>query len=228
MYYTTTTLAFMAVCGMASSFLPSTASFTHGGPVFAKAADPSSGGSIEKAPEQQKQLSQQQQNALRALGPFAPMRRFVDIMDQMERSFFGDEDVFGGMMAPFAEQGEGALTPSRWALPNVGQLDISETDKEVNVSIDLPGLKKEDINVELSKGLLTIRAERKEEHETKDKQFMRKERSFGVVERIVRVPDTVDSSQSHVKANFKDGVLHVTLEKTPHISSSGPRRIDIQ
>jgi len=231
-----TPITVLAICGVANSFLPSTARrAANAVPLFAKAdVNPSGGGNLE-VPKEEQQLTRQQQQqdrlqAYRAISPFAPMRRWADAFEEMERRMFGDEDFFGGLLTPFAEEGsEGQLTPSsRWALPTMGHLDIAETDKDLNVTVDLPGLKKEDINIELDQGLLTISAERKEEHERKDKSFTRQERSYGIVKRVVRVPDSVDPRQSKVNADFKDGVLHITIEKTRQIGEASPRRIEIQ
>lgn len=151
------------------------------------------------------------------------MRRFVDMFDAMERQFFGPDDSW--VVMPPSEEGQ-ELT--RMMAPTMGQLDMHETDKEVQVAVDLPGLKKEGIKVTLDKGLLTISAERKDEKEEKDKNFFRQERSFGMVQRVVRVPETVDHRNSKVHADFKDGVLKITMEKTAGPKETKTREIAIE
>lgn len=103
------------------------------------------------------------------------------------------------------------------------RINVSETDKELRVSAELPGVKQEDINVSLDDEVLTIRGEKKVE-ETSDKEnyhFM--ERSYGSFQRSLRLPFAVQADQVH--ADFKDGVLTVTLPKSPQQDRS--RKIEI-
>lgn len=95
-----------------------------------------------------------------------------------------------------------------WA-PSV---DVSETGKEIRVKAELPGVDPKDINVSLHDGLLTIRGERKHEHEDKEENFHRIERSYGAFARSFRLPAEVDADK--VKADYKDGVLKIRLPKT--------------
>jgi HSP20 family protein len=91
------------------------------------------------------------------------------------------------------------------------KLDISETDKELHVSVELPGMSEKDLDVELTADRLKIRGEKKDERETKEHNFHRTERSFGSFERVIALPTKVD--REHVQATFKNGVLNVTLPK---------------
>jgi len=91
--------------------------------------------------------------------------------------------------------------------------DISETENEYTISSDLPGIKKEDIKIELNEGYLTIKAERKEETEEKDKKYYRRERVYGNFVRTVALPDYVESNEKEIKAEFKDGVLNIIMPK---------------
>jgi HSP20 family protein len=92
------------------------------------------------------------------------------------------------------------------------KVDVRETDREVEVTAELPGMDEADIDVSVADGVLTIRGERKEERETKDKDYVRRERNFGRIERIVPLPAGLDPNAATAK--FKNGVLTVTIAKT--------------
>jgi HSP20 family protein len=92
------------------------------------------------------------------------------------------------------------------------RLDVSETDKALEVVADLPGMEKKDINVSLDGDLLTIKGEKKEVKEKKDKHFHTIERRSGSFYRALRLPSEVESDK--IEANFKDGVLTLTLPKS--------------
>ncbi|MDP3479608.1 MAG: Hsp20/alpha crystallin family protein [Desulfoprunum sp.] len=92
------------------------------------------------------------------------------------------------------------------------RLDVSETDQAIEILADLPGMEKKDISVSLEDDLLTIKGERKEEKENKDKQYHTIERRTGSFYRALRLPVEVDIERS--EANFKDGVLTLKLPKT--------------
>jgi len=106
------------------------------------------------------------------------------------------------------ESGSEMLAVADW-MPSV---DISETDAAYLVKGEIPGVNKEDVKVTLQDGMLTIQGERKQEKEEKGKKFHRVECSYGSFVRSFRVPD--DADQNTVKAEFKDGMLNVTLPKT--------------
>ena len=89
-------------------------------------------------------------------------------------------------------------------------VEVNETDKEVKVVAELPGLEKKDVSVELASGVLTISGEKKSETEDKERRFS--ERFYGRFERHIPI-DEVD--QDNVGASFNKGVLTVTLPKSP-------------
>jgi HSP20 family protein len=91
-------------------------------------------------------------------------------------------------------------------------LDMSETDKAIDVRMDLPGITAKDIDIQVNGNLLTVSGERKEEKEEKGKTFHRVERSCGSFSRTVTLPCAVNESE--VAAEYKDGVLTVKLPKT--------------
>ena len=90
--------------------------------------------------------------------------------------------------------------------------DISETDTEYDISVELPGIDEKDIEIDVSEGMLTMNAEKREEREEKKKNYHLTERSFGSVRRSFRVPEGVNVSK--IKADFSKGVLHMMLPKT--------------
>lgn len=89
--------------------------------------------------------------------------------------------------------------------------DITEDDGHYVVTAELPGMKREDVTVELSDRVLSIRGEKKSEREEKSEKRRYVERSFGTFSRVFTLPS--DASEEKVQASFKDGVLTVTLDK---------------
>lgn len=98
-----------------------------------------------------------------------------------------------------------ALAPRTWA-PST---DIYEQDGSLIVKAELPGLKKEDIEVSLDRGSLVIRGERKAEHEVKEERFFRMERTYGSFYRRIPLPSDVKADQ--IKASYTHGVLEVRI-----------------
>lgn len=93
----------------------------------------------------------------------------------------------------------------------VPSVDVSETDDEITVSADLPGLEKENIELQIQDNVLTIRGEREHHEETKERNVYRSERSYGTFHRSVRLPAEVDANKADAK--YKNGVLTVKLPK---------------
>jgi HSP20 family protein len=114
--------------------------------------------------------------------------------------------VFGTMPKPFDLREP--LTVTEFTPP----VDIQETEKEYLVKAELPEVKKEDVKVLVENGVLTIQGERKMEKEEKGKKFHRIERSYGTFLRTFTVP--LDADETKVAADFKEGLLKVTIPKT--------------
>src|SRR5271170_258260 len=102
-------------------------------------------------------------------------------------------------------------------------VDIVETENDLVLKADVPGVELKDIDIQLENGTLTVKGERKFEKEEKNKGFHRMERSYGSFVRIFTVPDTVDAE--HVKADYQAGVLTITLPKK---EVAKPRAIKVQ
>jgi HSP20 family protein len=102
-------------------------------------------------------------------------------------------------------------------------LDVFQDKDHVFVKCELPGMKKEDIEISLQDNVLTISGERKHEKEVKEGDGFRSERFFGRFHRSVTLPLPVQTS--NVKAQYKDGILTVTLAKA---EEAKPKQIEVQ
>ena len=127
---------------------------------------------------------------------------FRDFQREMNRLF---DDFFGEY--PVAVRGEGV----EWGGGFVPRVDVAETDKEVRVTAELPGMDEKDVDVELRGGVLTIRGERRDEQEEKGKNWYRREQSSGSFRRAIELPAGVDAGKA--RAQFKKGVLVFTAPK---------------
>jgi HSP20 family protein len=130
--------------------------------------------------------------------PFSALRAE---MDSLFDSFIGGLPAFSGM---FGSSGGRALTP---------HMDVTETDKEIVVEAELPGIDEKDVSLALQDGVLTIRGEKKHEHDEEKENYRMMERRYGSFQRSVQLPDTVDEDK--VDATFNNGVLKVSLPKRP-------------
>jgi HSP20 family protein len=102
-------------------------------------------------------------------------------------------------------------------------VDIMETENELVLKADVPGVELKDIDIQLENGTLTVKGERKFEKEEKGKGFHRMERSYGSFVRYFTVPETVDAE--HVKADYQAGVLTISLPKK---EIAKPKAIKVQ
>ncbi len=126
--------------------------------------------------------------------------------------------MLSSMLAEPFNVGFGINTIEEGTLP----LDISEDDTSVIVRASLPGFTKDQINVEVHDGVLTINAEKTEETEEKGERYYRKERQIGSMSRRVALPSIVEDGEA--SAEFKDGVLTLRLPKP---AKASPRKISI-
>ena len=125
-------------------------------------------------------------------------------------------ELFRGLAGfPFEDEG---LTTTAW-MPRV---DIFETPDAVQISCDMPGVPKEQVKVTTEGNVLTISGERRLEHEDQREGYHRVERTYGAFERSFTLPRNVDPSG--VSAQYRDGVLTLTLPKRPEAK---PRQIEI-
>ena len=104
------------------------------------------------------------------------------------------------------------------AEPNI---DVRETDKEIEVVAELPGMDEKDVEVSISDGMLAITGQKESERERKDQGYVLRERSFGRFERVIPLPEGLDLDA--VKATFKNGLLTVTIPKTKETQAAVKR-----
>jgi HSP20 family protein len=141
-----------------------------------------------------------------ASGPSNP---FSALRSEIDRVF---DDFFPGFpRLSFFER-----PPAFWSRPTgalVPKVDVSETDRTFEISAELPGLSEKDIEVSVAEGVLTLKGERKEEREEKDKNYHLVERSYGSFQRSFSLPEGVDADK--IAATYEKGVLNITLPKMP-------------
>jgi HSP20 family protein len=104
-------------------------------------------------------------------------------------------------------------------------LDVRENANSLVIEAELPGVEEKDVSVTLANGLLTIKGEKKDQHEEKDEAHYFSERSFGAFERCLRLPDSIDETK--VNATFDKGVLKITAAKKPE-AVKAERKIEIR
>jgi len=139
--------------------------------------------------------------------PFQALQREMNrIFDNFFRDF---------RLAPFSER-FGGMFP---------QLDIKETDKELKIEAELPGMDDKDIDISLSDNMLTIRGEKRQEKEEKGGRYYHIERSYGAFHRDIPLPCEVETDK--VDAVFRKGVLSITLPKKPE-SKRKEKKIEIK
>ena len=138
-----------------------------------------------------------------ALVPWRPFAELSRMRDDMDRLF---EEVFGR-----SKSGKDLLDSRGWA-PLVDMLNQPE---EIVVRAQVPGMEKENINVAVSNGTLTISGERKAEEEVKEEDYYYSEHLFGKFNRTIELPTAVNSEK--IRANLKNGILEVHLPKAEEV-----------
>ncbi|MDH7500202.1 MAG: Hsp20/alpha crystallin family protein [candidate division NC10 bacterium] len=145
---------------------------------------------------------------LRRWGPF---REFLSLQKEMDRLF---GQYFGRMRGPEEESLAAAWAPA---------VDIYETEDKVVLKAELPGLKKDHIDIQIRENTLTLKGEKKFEKEVKEENYHRVERTYGTFQRSFTLPNTV--KQEGIEAIFKDGVLEVSL---PKAEEAKPKKVAIK
>jgi HSP20 family protein len=126
----------------------------------------------------------------------------------------GKEDQFWPSVEDFGDFFEGFFPTrwwGRWTPRGELTLDVRESDDDIVVTTEVPGVDAKDIDISVHGDVLSIRGEKKEEKEEKKRNYRRAERWYGSFARSVTLPASVD--QAHIKAKCKDGVLTITLPK---------------
>jgi HSP20 family protein len=143
----------------------------------------------------------------RELYPFTSLQREVDrLFDDFTRGFGTWPTLAGG--------------PTTDLMPS---MDVTETDKEIEITAELPGLDEKDVHINLADHVLTIKGEKKEEKEEKDKDYRMVERSYGSFSRTLQLPD--DINPEAVQASMTKGVLKVTV---PKVAPPEAKKIEVK
>jgi HSP20 family protein len=135
-----------------------------------------------------------------------PEDLFSQLHREMNQLF---DDVWRGFDLPAAAGSRYSLQP---------KVDVAETDKDIEVTVELPGLDEKDVEVTLADGVLTLKGEKKSERKEEGKGFYVAERSYGSFHRSIALPEGVDAEK--VSAEFSKGVLTVKAPKLPEVQSS--------
>ena len=149
--------------------------------------------------------------SLQSFNPSTLVRRFIDEVDRL-----ADDFGLGRGLLSSVERG----LPGAWA----PQIEMFERGGQLIVHADLPGLRKDDVKVELFDDAVTIEGERRNQRDEKQEGFYRSERSYGRFFRRVPLPQGVNTDDA--KASFRDGVLEVTMP-APKSKSKAARKLEI-
>lgn len=142
----------------------------------------------------------------------AGWRPLETLRDEMERMF---DDFRADFAAWPFRRGRFAIEPfgrREWSRALSPAVDVVEKDNAYEVTAELPGLSDKDIDVKLAGGMLTIKGEKREEKEEKNKDYHVSERRYGAFQRSFTVPEDVDPDK--LEASFRNGVLTVTMPKS--------------
>jgi len=135
-----------------------------------------------------------------------PFKDLVSIHERLNKLF---EDTLAS-----SRRLETEILPTSWTPP----VDIYETDKEIILEMELPGMSQDDIQVEVRDNLLILRGERHKTGQREIRNYHRQERSYGLFQRCFRLPKEIKSDQ--LKARYQDGVLEVIIPKAPVVSNA--------
>lgn len=141
-----------------------------------------------------------------------PFRDLLSLQERMNRLF---EESFSKVKYPADE----SVFSGTWIPP----VDIYETEEEMVMKAEIPGMKKEDITIEVKDNILTLKGERKIQKNVKEENYHRLERNYGRFQRYFNLPFEVETDK--IQAIYKDGVLEVTLPKAERIK---PTQIEIK
>jgi HSP20 family protein len=145
-----------------------------------------------------------------------------------------DKDLFGGLSqlqneldrffnGPSFLRGSAPRSTALFENTWVPAVDVYETKENIRVKAELPGLKKDEVQVSVQDGILSLKGERKQETDEKQEGYRRVEMIYGQFHRAIQLPTSVDTAK--IKANYKDGVLDIVLPKK---EEAKPKTIDVE
>lgn len=142
----------------------------------------------------------------------------VPRMERLPRPLVRFEREMENLMERLFRPDEG-----RWLVEFVPAVNVAETETGYEVSLELPGMKREEFNVELKNGNLWVSGEKKEEKEETGKSFHRVERTYGEFCRVIPLPGEVVAEK--ISAEYKEGVLRIVVPKT---EKAKPRHVEVK
>lgn len=142
----------------------------------------------------------------------------LDFHREVDRLF---DNVFANVGLPSLRSGLSLGTPLSASRLYQPQLDIAGDNQHYEIVLDVPGLSESDLSIDISGDVLTIRGQKEESHEKKDKQFYRVERHYGSFQRTLSLPD--DADVGGIQANLKEGVLTLTVPRTESLPNNSKR-----
>jgi HSP20 family protein len=154
---------------------------------------------------------QKREDKLEDAGTWSPLARFRSEMDNLFERFFGD--AWGTSMLE--------SLPARFG--RGPRLDLAESENEIAVKAELPGVEPNEVHVDLTGNTLTIRGEKRQEKEEKRENYHCVERRYGSFNRSVQLPASVDPEK--ITAGFKNGLLTITMPKR---ADAKPKRITVK
>ncbi len=143
-----------------------------------------------------------------------PIRELERELEEIERRF---EEIFGRPFFPVAWKR--APVRRAWSPP----VEVFEKENEFVIRAELPGMKKEEIDISITGDTLTIKGERKMEEEVKEENYYLCERCYGAFERSITLPTEIDIDRA--TASYENGVLEIRLPKAPKVV---PKRLEIK
>lgn len=145
----------------------------------------------------------------------------IQIHNEIDRMF---DEFFSGFGFRDRESGDmwDSLIPSGLIKPN---LDISESDNEYSIAVELPGVDEKNVELELVDNSLRIKGEKKRETEKKDKNYHCVERSYGTFQRVLALPE--DADRDGIQADYKNGIMTISIPRKPELKPE-TRKIDIK
>jgi len=148
---------------------------------------------------------------VRSVRPWEPVETLREMQQRLE-NIFGRELVFPSFWDRLSERDR------PWAPP----IEMMEKEDRFIVKAELPGVRKEDIDLQLTGDTLNIKGERKAESEVKEENYYCCEHSYGSFFRSITIPSSVDAKK--IEASYNDGILEVTLPKAPEAK---PKKIEV-
>ena len=147
--------------------------------------------------------------------PLIQLHREMDRLFENALKGFGHTPISNELFTPLSSSG--LLKP---------ELDVAVTDKEYSITVEVPGVSEKDVKIEIVDNTMTIRGEKKQEKEEKEKDYYRVERSYGSFQRVLSLPE--DANQDDVKATFKNGVLTIKMPRKTLSTKTDVKKIEIK